>query len=397
MAALYAAMQFVFSVPNADVANIGIKENTWMQEFRLSSIKDSAVAWTTGVNYYRTDVAVDGNAHSATPAFATATGIRNNDFTTNSYAAFGEAIVPLIGALKGTLGLRATHEEKTASYDYLSVGVPGTVPSYTQNAGLSDNFLTGRAGLSYDWTPHLMTYATIARGYVTAGFPANQVNNPVGKPEVPFPASTSWTYETGFKSEFLDRRLSLTGALFLNDVKNGHLFVFNTLAAVFTVAALDYRSWGGELEATAHVAPGFDVFGGIGVTQAELVNVPLGSATGAKSGNRVPNVAPLTANLGVQYQTSAATLRMAGDIYFRGNYQFVGTRAVDVANSFDLPSYGIVNGKIGWKWKNFDTYVFANNLFDKRYEVFGQSFGPTVASVAVGQGRIIGVGATAKF
>jgi len=163
-----------FSVPNADVANIGITEKTWMQEFRLSAPKDSAIAWTTGLNYYRTDVAVDGNAHSVTPAYATATGIRNNDFTTNSYAAFGEATVPLIGALKGTLGLRATHEEKTAAYRYLGVGAPGTVPSYDQDLSLSDNFLTGRAGLSYDWTPNLMTYTSIARGYVTGGFPATR-------------------------------------------------------------------------------------------------------------------------------------------------------------------------------------------------------------------------------
>ncbi|MPZ41039.1 MAG: TonB-dependent receptor plug domain-containing protein [Rhizobiales bacterium] len=386
-----------FSTPGADLANIGINENTWLQEVRLSAPKDSAIAWTAGLNFYRTEVAVNGDAHSVTPAFATATGIRNNNFTTNSYAAFGEATVPLIGALKGTLGLRATHEEKVAAYRYRSVGTPGTVPSYAQNLSLTDDFLTGRAGLSYDWTRDLMTYASVARGYVTGGFPANSINNPLGKPEVPFAASTSWTYEAGFKSELLDHRLKLNGALFFNDVKNGHLFVFNVPTASFTVATLDYQSWGGELEAAVRVAPGFEVFGGVGVTRAELVNVPIGSATGARNGNRVPNVASLTANLGFQYQISAAPLALAGDFFFRGNYQFVGTRAADVANSFDLPSYGVVNGKFGWKGRNFDAYVFASNLFDERYEAFGQSFGPTTQSVRVGQGRIVGIGSTAKF
>jgi iron complex outermembrane receptor protein len=363
----------------------------------LSAPKDSTVAWTTGLNFYRTEVAVDGDAHSVTPAFATATGIRNNSFTTNSYAAFGEATVPLIGALKGTLGLRATHEEKDASYRYRGVGTPGTVPSYAQDLSLTDDFLTGRAGLSYDWTRDFMTYASVARGYVTGGFPANSVNNPLGKPEVAFDASTSWTYEAGFKSELLDRRLKLTGALFFNEVKNGHMFVFNVPAASFIVSTLDYQSWGGELEAAIRVAPGFEVFGGIGVTKAELANVPIGSPTGARDGNRAPNVAPVTANLGVQYQVSAASLGLAGDFFFRGNYQFVGARAADVANSFDLPSYGIVNGKLGWRGQNFDAYVFAKNLFDERYEAFGQSFGPATQSVRVGQGRIVGIGTTAKF
>ncbi|MEH2541423.1 MULTISPECIES: TonB-dependent receptor [unclassified Bradyrhizobium] len=330
-----------FSMPGADIANIGIGENSWMQELRLSAPKESAIAWTTGLNLFRTEVALDGNARSITPAFATATGIRNNDFTTNSYAAFGEATVPLIGALKGTLGLRATHEEKTASYRYNGVGTPGTVASYAQDLGLKDDFLTGRAGLSYDWTRDFMTYVTAARGYVTGGFPANSINNPLGKPEVPFAASTSWTYETGFKSELFGHRVKLTGALFFNDVKNGHLFVFNVPTASFTVATLDYQSWGGELEGTVRLTPTFEVFGGVGITRAELVNVPIGSATGAKNGGRVPNVAPVTANVGFQHQVSAAHLGLNGDFFVRGNYQFVGTRAADVANSFDLPSYGI--------------------------------------------------------
>jgi iron complex outermembrane receptor protein len=386
-----------FSVPGADLANIGINENTYLQEVRLSAPKDSAVAWTTGLNVFRTEAALNGDARSVTPAFVTATGIRNNNFTTDSYAVFGEATVPLVGALKGTLGLRATHEEKDASYRYRGVGAPGTVASFAQDLSLSDDFLTGRAALSYDWTRELMTYVSVARGYVAGGFPANSINNPLGKPEVPFEASTSWTYETGFKSELLERRLKLTGAVFFNDVKRGHLFVFDVPTASFTVATLDYQSWGGELEAAVRVAPGFELFGGIGLTHAELVNVPAGSATGARDSNRVPNVAPLTANLGMQYQVSAAPLGLPGDVFFRGNYQFVGTRAADVANSFDLPSYGIVNGKLGWKGQDVDAYVFANNLFDERYQVFGQSFGPTTQSVRVGQGRIVGIGASARF
>ena len=386
-----------FNTPGADIANIGIDEDIYLQEMRLSAPKDSTVAWTTGLNFYRAETVLDGNAKSVTPAFATATGIRNNSFTTTSYAAFGEGTVPLYGAFKGTLGLRATHEEKDASYRYLGVGTPGTVPGYSQDAGLTDDFLTGRGAVSYDWSREIMTYVSVARGYVTGGFPANSVNNPLGKPEVPFDPSTSWTYESGFKAELPDRRLRLSGAMFFNDVKNGHMFVFNVPSASFVVSTLDYQSWGGELEASARIAPAFDVFGGVGLTRAELVNVPLNSATGAKDGNRVPNVAPLTANLGFQYQVPVAGAGLGGEFYLRGVYQFVGPRAADVANSFDLPSYSIVNGRVGWQAGHFEAYVFANNLFDERFEAFGQSFGPTVQSARVGQGRVVGAGASVKF
>ena len=44
-----------------------------------------------------------------------------------------------------------------------------------------------------------------------------------------------------------------------------------------------------------------------------------------------------------------------------------------------------------------EDHVFANNLLDESYEVFGQSFVPTIQSVRVGQGRLVGIGATAKY
>jgi len=387
----------VFSVPGADLAQINLAETTYLQEFRLSSPEGSKVAWTTGVNFYRTEARLSGTTRAVVPAFATATGAKTNTFTTNSYAAFGEATTPIIGALKGTIGLRLTHEAKDAAYRYIGFGTPGTVPAYNQNLRLSDTFVTGRAALSYDWSKDIMTYASISRRYVTGGFPANSINNPIGKPEVPFAASTSITYETGFKSEWFERRFRLSGAVFLNDVKNGHLFVFDVPTASFNVTTLDYRSWGGEIEGAIRVVEDLEVFASVGATHSELVNVPIASPTGARNGNRVPNVAPLTANLGFQYQTSAAPVGLSGNFIARASYQFVGKRAADVANSFDLGAYSVVNGKLGWNGQTFETYVFANNLFDRRYEAFGQSFGPTVQSIRYGQGRIIGVGATVKF
>jgi iron complex outermembrane receptor protein len=220
---------------------------------------------------------------------------------------------------------------------------------------------------------------------------------PLGKPEQAFPASTSWTYETGFKSEFAGKRVALNGAFFFNDVKQGHLVVFDAPSAAFTIAALDYQSYGAELEATARPPPGLELFAGLGLTRAFLLNVPANSTTGAQSGNTVPNVPGVTAAVGAQYQVPASAVGLDGDFVGHAAWQYVGARAADVANSFNLDAYSVVNLRVGWKGKAFEFYGFAYNLFDQRYQSWGQSFGPTTPTVRVGQGQILGLGSAIRF
>lgn len=385
-----------FNTPNADNAQTGIGETTYMQEVRASSLPDSDISWTFGGNFYRSESTVTRDGNISTPMFYTLNGTQNNEFTTNSYAVFGEVTAPVVDKLSATLGLRATHEDKWSDYRFSGNGLPGVVASHSDSLKLSDNALTGRAALSYEWTDKVMTYVSVANGHVSSGSPSFGVNAYLGKDETSFPASKSWTYETGFKSELLNDDLTLNGSVFYNDVKKGHLVAFNAAQAVFTVAALDYESYGGELEATARIGDGLEVFGGVGYTHAELGDIPAGSSTGAASGNRVPNVPEFSVNLGAQYRWSAEGLKLPGEFVGRINYQYVDDRAADIANTFDLEAYSLVNGRLTWEAEGKSVYLFANNIFDERYQVTGQNF-RTVPTVRVGQGRVIGIGTSVQF
>jgi iron complex outermembrane receptor protein len=386
-----------FSAANADLSDADIDENLYSQEFRLSAASGSSTTWTLGVNYFRSELSADRNGRAATATFASTRGLMTNDFTTDSHSAFGEATVPIVQNLKGTLGFRGTHEHKTADYRFSGNGQAGVVSGYSQDSTLNDDFVTGRGALSYDWTPELMTYVSVARGYVSAGFPSYSVNNPSGRAEPSFPSSQSWTYEAGAKSELLNKQLSLKGAVFFNDVSNGHLVVFNSTAATFTIAALDYQSYGAETELNARLSPNWDLFGGIGYTVAELVGLPAAGVSGARSGHEVPNAPDITGTVGSQYKLSAAKFGFDGDFVGRLVWQYVGSRAADIANNFDLNPYNLVNLKLAWQGSGFEVYGFANNAFDERYEAWGQSFGSNAATVRVGQGRIVGVGASLNF
>lgn len=380
-----------FNVPNADFARLGLHENQYLQELRVASPDDASLTWTAGVNYFRSELASDRDAHATTPAFVTTNGIQNNHFSTNSFALFGEATVSLAPRLDVTLGLRGTHERKRASYRFSGNGLPGVAPTASQDSAFTDDFVTGRAILRYRWSPDVMTYASVSRGYVSSGFPAISVNSALGKPDERFPASTSWTYEAGTKATLLDHRLMLGTAVFYNDVRNGHLAAFLPSQAIFTMAALDYHSLGGEIEMTAKPADGLELAGGIGYTYARLRNVAAGNATGAKTGNTVPNVPDLTINASANYRWSSRSIGLPGEFAGRVSYNHVASRAADVLNGFDLAAYDLVNARLGWEDDGIGIYVFANNLFDQRYQSWGQSFGP-VPTVRVGQGRIVGAG-----
>src|SRR5690606_18890630 len=134
-------------------------------------------------------------------------------------------------------------------------GAPGTVSDYIQDARFSDTYLTGRVGLSYDWTEQAAVYASVSRGAVTGGTSWTPYNIPTGSDEPLFPTSTSWSYEAGVKSRLLDDRVAINASIFYNDVKGGHLLAFDASRFAYVTTAFDYETYGGELEVRAEITP----------------------------------------------------------------------------------------------------------------------------------------------
>lgn len=390
----------LFDVPGADQTEMRFGESTFQQEVRLNSRDNSPVMWTAGINYFHAHFTNDTNAVASPAAFnfvTTQNGQQHNRINTDSVSWFGEASWPLTTRLKAITGLRATYERKDARYAFDGNGNPKVVTRFRQDDSLRDTFVTGRTGLTFDWTDTLMTYATVSRGEASAGYPAVTVNGPQGRRESSFPASTSWTYELGFKSLWLDRRLSVDGSVFYNDVKNGHLVAFFPSSGLFMPASLDYRTFGAELELGAKVSRYLRLTAGLGYTQGELRSVPVGDVTGAQSGNRLPNVPRMTGNLGAHGELPGTVVGLPGRFNADASWQYVGSRAVDVRNSFDLAAYSVVNLRFGWTYRNWTLYGFAENLFDRRYVVAGQGWAPGVGSVRVGQPRVVGIGLTTQL
>lgn len=389
----------ILNDPHENITHARFGETTYYQEVRLGSLEDAALKWTAGVNFFRSEYTTDKTGENITyPFFAAYAGHQDNRHTVNAYSAFAEATVPITDRLSVIAGARLTHEDKMVHYRFTGDGLPGTVASYSQDSSFTDTYVTGRTGLTYAWTSDLMSYVTVSRGVVAGGFPTTPLNIQTGKDDPMFPTSTSWTYEAGVKSTLWDGRATLNAAVFFNDVSKGHLMGFNGALNAYETAAVDYESYGAEIEARVRVTPDLTLFGGIGYTHATLTDLPAVGATGAKVGDKVMNVPTFTGNIGAEYRVAAERFGLSsGQLYANAAYQYVGERPADLQNNFDLKAYGIVNGRIGWQGDKAEVYAFANNLFDERYEAFGVYYGPGAETVRPGVGRTIGLGAAFKF
>jgi iron complex outermembrane receptor protein len=379
-----------------DCTRYGFDERTYSGEIRATSKPGASMRWIAGLSYYRSNFEQGGtNVSSFGP---TQNGYYNAQMTLDSYSAFAEVGVPLSERWTLTPGVRVGYDSVSRDGLYISNGAPGTVPSFEEYGEVSDPYVAGGVSLSYQVNEESLVYGSIRRGYSNAGFPYFNIFSVFGQPAPSYPASYVWTYEVGGRTTLMDGRLMLDASVFYNDVAAGHVNAFDLLANSFTITALDYNTYGFELNARLLLGGGWSTYGGIGYVETEFVDVPFDDISGAKNGNELPGVPNWSGTIGLENRLSLASFGLAGEMVTNIEYQFAwGGRAADLANSFFLAPYNIINARLGWQGERVQIYGFARNLFDENIEVAGTAFTPTVWAVTPGLGRVIGLGAEIRF
>ena len=375
---------------------IDINSTVWSQEFRLQSPESAdSLRWLFGGYYEARDFNVVNDTIERTATAAAIFGLpagRNRvsaEQSRNTYAVFGQLDYKPIEPLTLFAGLRYEAADSTLNRRRVFEAAGGGVTPFgaeLKGAEISSSAVIPRFGLQYQITPNLMAYGTIAQGYRPSGLNYRADDDATRQ----YRAETSWTYETGLKSSWLDNRLTANLSVFRTNVNNYQVLLTDSDGFFRDITNANVDITGLEFELKAQPVKGLDLIAGVGYVDSKFQNYS-NPFTGINySNNRVPLAPELTYNLAIQYRSS-------GGIFARGELRGYGTNYFDDANQIKQDPFVLVNAKLGYEWKKYGIYLFANNLFDTRYINSGFFFPPPNVTGGFGDPAMYGVQIKANF
>jgi iron complex outermembrane receptor protein len=212
---------------------------------------------------------------------------------------------------------------------------------------------TPRLGVTWQAIPSSSFYASYSKSYMPQ---SGQV----------FDGSTSGTYlapergqqwEGGVKSALWGGRVSATGAVFQLNRKN--VATTDPAHPNFYLLTGEQRSRGVELEATLHPLTGWNV-----TTAYSYINAEVLKDTSLAAGTPTINSPKNLFNIWTTYEVPHGAARGLG---FGVGGRHYTEQSGDLADSFQLPGYGIVDASVTYKRGRSHWQLNANNVGDTRY------------------------------
>jgi iron complex outermembrane recepter protein len=454
-----------------------VQVDQYSQEVRFASPKDQKIEWQTGVyslyenitSYDHTDYGYQGaqwylNSIKANPLLLDGTQQHSDGKArTFSLAEFGQATYHYDDQWALTGGLRDTFEIREGSdFGWVSGALlPGSYAAMQTAYGatffdtggqkVTHNSLSGLINPSYKYNDNILVYGSAARGEKSGAINTNDLplfdtkGNFKGFQPLITKPETSWDYEFGVKTNWLDNKLILNGNFYWNDIYDFQSILVDT--SIVDVTGVPLRKT--YLGNIGHVQlRGFEfdgrwspverlwiTFSGA-LTDARYINFknaapppdwtwpasanvngvasPLSVSlsgqriTGGVAGNNP--VAPYSLNLGANYEQplgrAFGNLGAWADVpvtaFTYGNlawrYKTQLSEPLSIYPVFQ-PSYAIVNFGLGLKTddEKYSVTFWAKNLFNTRY-VTAQTIGSNTAAqtITFGDNAFRWIGATLR-
>ncbi|MEZ5735977.1 MAG: TonB-dependent receptor, partial [Novosphingobium sp.] len=231
--------------------------------------------------------------------------------------------------------------------------------------------VSGTASLSYNWTDDVMTYLKFSKGYSSGGF--NLRSPSPATFTTGYGAEKVYTYEFGWKTTWLDRKLVINGAIFYNDFKDVQVTVLDPATTRNNlVNAASATIKGAELEVQVNPTDNLQLGGGWGyldtkykkyidpVTMEDLSNV-----------NTFAQAPKHTVNVYGRYVVPEVL--SDGDLVFRADYSYRSKYSILAAPGNETFGYGLLNGRIALERvqlsgdRNLTLAFWAKNITNKLY------------------------------
>ncbi len=367
----------------ADVKNVNViryHEQDVTQE--VQALGDfGALKLASGLFFFHENFSADRNNFSgAGPATATATETTGftplpnypqdqvSDTHTDSLALYGQGDYSLTDKLILTAGLRLTHEDVSFSDQVFK----DTITGLRTNASVVPltlashvwNDISPKGGISYAWTPDLLTYASVTRGFKGGGFD-NRATASIYA-ERPFEPESVLTYEAGVKSEAFDHRLRSNLSVFYNDYSDMQTSVVVPGTTVtLRQNASSAHTTGAEYEGAVLPLPGLQISGNIAYLFSVFDSFP-NAAGGSATGKELPYAPRWSAGGSVSYELPLplpGTARLSAD----GRYQSVSNTTVLNLWQTQVPVQVTVNAAASYTTEDgrWTGTLSAHNLLDR--------------------------------
>ena len=389
-------------------------------EIRFASELDGPLQFLVGGYVQREDtdfgsfvVLVDNNgipaAFSADPADNEASGGtttfgRIDIGELKQTALFGELIYSITDDLELTAGMRR-FDSALDSFEQTLAPLGGGMASEGLENSFDDDKITGKLNLSYKVTDDILLYSTVAQGFRVGGL--NAADIPFAQNSIPqgFESDELINYEFGFKTELLDRRLRLNGALYRvewQDIQSRA--VDNTGGITFTTNAGEAEITGFEFDGTALLGESLELLFGASLINAELTEdqPDLGAGNNGNrglAGDNLPNIPSLQAFLAIKYGIffdSGMVVNLRADVAYRDS---VNTQLREISPfNVALDSYSLVDLRATFELKkDIDVSLYVKNATDERAEIDAISSNQDPLSLVTNRPRTIGINLRKEF
>ncbi len=366
------------------------------QEFRIVSQERTPLEWLGGIYFYYntedddnlTRYGADAGMFGATPGMV---DNRLLGFDTWGIAPFGRVGYSLTDRLRTMAGLRFEHQRKSADgTQFFSMGGNRVSPVSEFEAEQSYDEFMPEASVAYDISPDLMAYVRVARGFREGGFNSGETGA-----DATYNPEHAWSYEAGFKSSWIDNRLTLNLAAFHMDVEDMQLIQFKPGGFGFSFKnAGKAENRGVELELSALPFEWLELRGGFGYVDTSFKDFSDPALELDYAGNSIPFVPDYNYHASAmlrqqawQELTATSTIGVTG----------TGSTNWDEANTVQTSAYALLNASVGLEYGRYALTVFGNNLTDKTYPSAVFAFPGTSPLAQPGAPRTYGVMLSAEL
>ncbi len=405
-------------------ASLRDRERNFSQEFQILSPDGGALSWIIGGYYAFIDSGYDPAIFSGAQFGGVEARIYGRQ-KVKSLAGFAQATIEVVPDLKVTLGGRYTRD-RARVIGRTDIALPGgdvIVPGTEQTAADTFKKFTYRAAVDYQASSNVLVYASASRGFKSGVFGLLPPVYTAAQPE------TVDAYEIGFKSDLLDRKIRVNGALFWSEVSNPQVALIQN-ATVVTINAGKARSRGAELEVVANPIEGLSVRASgtyLDAKYLDFENAPYTSqntllvngivpgcttpatgntnpanggnvnvCSGDASGNYLPRAAKFSANFALDYAIPVGE----GKVTISPNLSYNSGFYWDSDNNNRQGRYVLVDASIAYSLPGDQMTVrlFGRNLTKNKYFIYASEQGGANGSTALpGAPRIFGVALDSRF